>query len=134
MMAELGGWCRTLTTDFHEIGRRLSEAYLNVMRHYGMIPGEAQYAEKWLRGHQVALLANVTGLWIGEDVALRKPMKKGTVVGRIYNLYGDEIEVAKAPEDGQVFGLRSNPMVKIGDWCCFYGVIDEVRDNLIPRK
>jgi len=131
---ELGGWCRTLTTDFHEIGRRLSEAYLNVMRHYGMIPGKARYAEKWYYAHQIALLANANGLWIGEDVQLRKPMKKGIVLGHIYNLYGDEIEVAKAPEDGMIFGLRFRPMVRTGDWIYFYAVIDEVRDDLIIEK
>lgn len=128
---ELGGWCRTLTTDFHAVGRKLSDAYLNVMRHYGMIDGDAQYADEWLRGHQIAVLAGAPGIWVGEDVELRQPMKKGTVLGRIYSLYGDEIEVAEAPEDGQIFGLRSNPMVKTGDWCCFYAVIDGVRDDFI---
>ena len=131
---ELGGWCRMLTTDFHEICQRLSEAYLNVMRHYGMIPGEAQYAEKWYRAHQIALLANASGLWIGEDVKLRKPMKKGTVLGRIHNLYGDEIDMVRAPEDGMPFGLRFRVMVRTGDWVCFYAVIDEERDDLIPHK
>jgi uncharacterized protein len=130
---ELGGWCRMLTTEFHEVGRRLSEAYLNVMRHYDMIPGQAEYAEKWLRGHQIALLAGESGLWIGEDVPLREPMKKGTVLGHIYNLYGDEIDVAKAPEDGMIFGLRFRPMVLRGDWVCFYAVIDQVRDDFIPN-
>jgi len=131
---ELGGWCRMLTTEFQQVCQRLSEAYLNVMRHYGMISGKARYAEKWYRAHQIALLANASGLWIGEDIELRKSMKKGTVLGRIYTLYGDEIDVAKAPEDGMIFGLRFRPMVRTGDWICFYAVIDEVRDNLIPRK
>ena len=129
LTVELGGWCRMLTTDFQEIGRRIKDSYLNVMRHYGIIPGEAKYPEKVLRGHQEALLANATGLFVGEDIKLREPMKKGTVVGRIYNLLGDELEVLRAPEDGQVFGLRSKPMVIEGEWCCFYGVIDEVREK-----
>jgi predicted deacylase len=131
---ELGGWCRMFTTEFHEVARRLSDAYLNVMRHYEMIPGRADYAEKWHRGHQIALLANKSGLWIGEDIELRKPIKKGTPLGCIYNLYGDEIELVSAPEDGMVFGLRFRPMVQTGDWICFFAVIDEVRDNLVPQK
>lgn len=129
---ELGGWCRMLTTDFHQVGRRLSEAYLNVMRHYGMIPGEAAYAPRWNRGHQIALLANESGLWVGEDISFRTPMAKGTLLGRIYNLYGDPLQEVRAPEDGMVFGLRFRPMTRTGDWICFYAVIDEVRDNLIP--
>jgi hypothetical protein len=32
-----------------------------------------------------------------------------------------------------VFGLRSRPAVLEGEWCCFYGIIDEIRDDLIPR-
>jgi len=131
---ELGGWCRMLTTEFHEVGRRLADAYLNVMRHYGLIPGEAQYAEKWLRGHQIALLAGHSGLFIGADVELRKPMNKGTILGRIYNLYGDQVEVLKAPEDGMIFGLRFRVMTMTGDWCCFYAVIDEERGDLIPGR
>ncbi len=131
---ELGGWCSMFKTDFHEVGRRLSDAYLNVLRHYGMIEGQPQYADKWLRGHQVALLANSTGLFIGEDVQLRTAMKGGTVLGHIYNLYGDEIETLSAPADGQIFGLRFRVMTQTGDWCCFYAVIDAVRDDFLTRK
>lgn len=40
-----------LTTEFHEVGRWLSKTYLNVMRRYRMISGDAWYAEKWYRGH-----------------------------------------------------------------------------------
>ncbi|NLE77482.1 MAG: succinylglutamate desuccinylase, partial [Chloroflexi bacterium] len=54
---EWGGWSKMLKTDFHFIGQRFAAAYLNVMRHYGMIEGKAEYAKQWYRGHQVALLA-----------------------------------------------------------------------------
>ena len=114
------------------MGRDLSDAYLNVMRHYGMIRGQALYAGKWNRGHQIALLADESGLWVGEDIDLRQPMSKGTVLGHVYNLYGDVIQKVTAPEDGQVFGLRFRAMTRTGDWICFYAVIDEIRDNLIP--
>jgi predicted deacylase len=102
------------------------------MRHYGMIEGQARYADRWYRGHQIALLADESGLWVGEDIALRQPMAKGTVLGHIYNLYGDVIQEVTAPEEGQVFGLRFRAMTRTGDWICFYAVVDEVRDNLIP--
>jgi len=38
-----------------------------------------------------------------------------------------------APEDGVVFGLRSRPSVLAGEWCCFFGIIDEVRSDLLSR-
>jgi predicted deacylase len=59
-------------------------------------------------------------------------MAKGAVLGHISNLYGDVIQTVTAPQDGQVFGLRFRAMTRTGDWLCFFAVIDEVRDNLIP--
>ena len=129
---ELGGWCRMLTSDFHKVGQDLSDAYLNVMRHYGMIEGQAQYAGKWNRGHQIALLADESGLWVGEDIEI--PPAHGQRHGSgSYSqpVRGCDPEVT-APEDGQVFGLRFRAMTRTGDWICFFAVVDEVRDNLIP--
>lgn len=132
---ELGGQCRTLTADFDNVCKTLSRSMLNVLKHFGMIPGAAQYCKSWKRGHQIALLANYTGLWIGDpSLEFHKEIAKGTVLGKIVNLYGDVLETVKAPEDGLVFGLRHRPQVRVGDWICFYGVVDEVRDNLLPKK
>ncbi len=130
LTVELGGWCCYLTTDFHKIGHKLKDAYINVMRHYGIIEGEAEYADKWLRAHQVALLAGASGIFVGEDIPMRAPIKKGTCLGKIYNLYGDVLWEAIAPEDGQVFGLRSRPMVMEGEWVTFFALIDEVREDI----
>ena len=77
----------------------------------------------------MVVLAGAPGVWIGEIVELREPMEKNTVLGRIHNLYGGD--VAKASEDGQIFGSRSSPMVKTGAWRCFYAVSDEVRDGFV---
>ena len=134
LTVEHGGYCRTLTTDFHEVAQVYLDAYLNVMRHYGMIEGQAVYAKQWSRGHQVALLANASGLFVGADVPLRTPLKKGTVFGHIYNLYGDVLETLTAPADGQIFGLRYRPSVIEGEWCSFYAVIDEEREDLLVSK
>ena len=51
-------------------------------------------------------------------------------------VYGSHHEVpcqgeVRAPENGVVFGLRSRPAVLEGEWCCFFGIIDEVRNDLI---
>ena len=105
------------------------------MRHYKMIPGEARYCALWKRGTQKALLANCTGLWVGEpDVEFGKEIPKGTVLGRIYNLYGDVLETVTAPDDGLVFGLRARPSVRTGDWVCFFGIVDEIRDDLLAGR
>ena len=130
---ELGGNCRTLTADFHVIANDLRDGYLNVMRHYGMVDGEASYAAEWRMGHQEALLAPASGMWVGDpDMVFEQHIDAGKVLGRVYDLYGDVRAEVVAPEDGVVFGLRSRPAVLEGEWCCFYGIIDEVRDDLIP--
>lgn len=131
---ELGGNCRSLTGDFHEVAEDLSESYLNVMRHYGMIEGEADYAGEWRMGHQQPLLAPASGMWVGNpELELERPIAEGVLLGEIFSLYGDMLAEVTAPEAGVVFGLRSRPAVLEGDWCCFYGIIEETRDDLIPR-
>lgn len=131
---ELGGNCRTLTSDFHAIAKDLAESYLNVMRHYKMIPGQAEYAPSWRQGYQIALLAPTTGMFVGEpDLPFETDLAAGALLGKIYNLYGDVAAEVRAPRQGVVFGLRSRPSVIEGEWCCFFGVVEQVVDNLIPR-
>lgn len=132
---ELGGNCRTLTSDFHRVADDLRDGYENVLRHYGMLAGEAERASAWRMGHQEALLAPASGMWVGaRDLPFEEPIAGGTLLGRVYDLYGDVTAEVRAPEDGVVFGLRSRPAVLEGEWCCFFGIIDEVRDDLIPSR
>ncbi|MDZ4766389.1 MAG: M14 family metallopeptidase [Chloroflexota bacterium] len=132
---ELGGNCRTLTSDFHGIAQDLADGYLNVMRHYGMIDGAAEFAPAWRMGFQIALLAPATGMFVGSaDLPFETTIAAGTLIGQIYNLYGDVIAEVRAPREGVIFGLRSRPSVLEGQWCCFFGVIEETVDNLIPVR
>ena len=129
---ELGGNCRTLTRDFHTVADDLGTSYLNVMRHYDMIDGDARIAKQWRMGHQQALLAPASGMWVGNpDLEFETLMPEGTLLGEVYDLYGDVSATVRAPCEGIVFGLRSRPAVLEGEWCCFFGIIDERRDDLI---
>ena len=131
---ELGGNCRTLTSDFHTVADDLAGSYLNVMRHYDMIDGEALHATRWRMGHQQALLAPASGMWVGAPgLEFETPMPEGAPLGTIYDLYGDVTATVTAPCEGVVFGLRSRPAVLEGEWCCFFGIVDEERTDLIPN-
>jgi len=131
---ELGGLCRTLTREFHEVGEKLKDAYLNVLRHYGMIPGQARYASKWSIGHQETVLAPATGMWVAKpDLNFLQPMGEGETLGWIYDLYGNVVSEIRTPCEGMIAGIRSRPQVIEGEWICFYAVVDELRDDLIPR-
>lgn len=130
---ELGGNCRLLTGDFHRVARDLADSYLNAMRHYGMIPGQARYADAWHQGHQIALLAPATGMFVGApELPFETLLPEGTPLGRIYDLYGDVAAEVRAPQEGVVFGLRSRASVLEGQWCCFFGVIERTVDDLLP--
>jgi predicted deacylase len=132
---ELGGNCRLLTNDFHAIARDLADGYLNVMRHYGMIEGKASYAAEWRQGYQIPLLAPASGMFVGTaDLPFETALPAGTVLGRIYNLYGDVAAEVTAPQEGVVFGLRSRASVLEGQWCCFFGVVEKTVNDLIPNR
>ena len=131
---ELGGNCRTLTSDFHAIADDLAQGYLNVMRHYGMIAGEARYEPAWRMGYQIPLLAPATGMYVGEaDLPFETELEAGRLIGSIYDLYGDVIGEVRAPQAGVVFGMRSRPSVIEGHWCCFFGVVEDTVSDLIKR-
>ena len=130
---ELGGNCRTLTNDFHAIADDLAAGYLNVMRHYRMIPGEAQYEPAWRMGYQMPLLAPATGMYVGAgDLPFETELPAGTLIGQNHDLYGDVIGEVRAPQDGVIFGMRARPSVIEGHWCCFFGVVEETVTDLIP--
>ena len=85
-------------------------------------------------GHQEALLAPASGMWVGNPgLEFEKHVAAGTVLGWIYDLYGAIVDEVVAPEDGVVFGLRSRPAVLEGEWCCFYGIIDEVSEDMLAE-
>ena len=132
---ELGGNCRTLTADFHTIAEDLSAGYLNVMRHYGMIDGQPSYADAWRMGYQIPLLAPATGMYVGNrELPFEEEIEAGYLIGQIYDLFGDVVGEVRAPQAGVVFGTRSRPSVLAGQWCCFFGVVEETVNNLIPGK
>lgn len=126
---ELGGRPATSPSAFHRVGRVLADAALNVMKHYGMLPGQATYAQNRQTGVQHALLAPASGLFVaGAEVACQRPMAKGDHIATIYDLYGDVLATLEAPTDGTIFGLRALPNVSLGDWCCFYAELQGALD------
>jgi len=123
---ELGGLCDTFPSRFRANGDALAGAFLNIMRHYKMIDGTPQYATRWMVGQQkTVVLAPASGFWLPEPGVLRQRIIEGTLMARIYTLHGDVAAEIRAPFDGIPFGMRTNPTVQLGDWCVFYGVIEE---------
>lgn len=126
---ELGGRPATSPEEMRRVVSILTEAMRNVMRHYGMIAGEAHYPEKRWKGVQEALLAPASGVFVpAEGVACQKPMQRGEPIATIVDVWGDVQATLAAPADGMIFGLRALPNVMTGEWCCFYGKTNGLRD------
>ena len=72
-----------------------------------MFFGLQYYIKKYLTGVQHALLAPVGGMFVAEPtVKFQTPMKKGDLLAKIVNVYGDVLAELKAPVDGMFFGLH----------------------------
>ncbi len=121
---ELGGRSATSPQDFHRCARVLADGVLNVLRYYKIIKGKPTSAGKWQTGVQHALLAPVSGMFVAEPtLRFQQPMKKGDLLARIVDVYGDLLAELRTPVDGMIFGLRALPNVQTGEWCCFYAEI-----------
>jgi predicted deacylase len=126
---ELGGRSATSPEAFAGIGRELADSILNILRHYGMYPGEAKYPNPRWKGEQEALLAPASGLYLPEPgVRFLELMKQGDPIARIVDVWGDTLATLTAPADGMIFGLRALPNVMTGDWCCFFNKVTGTRD------
>lgn len=126
---ELGGRSATSPEAFARIGRELANSILNILRHYKMYPGQAEYPSPRYKGQQEALLAPASGIFIPEPgVQFLTMMPKGTRIARIASIFGDTLGEIVAPADGMFFGLRALPNVTTGDWCCFFCKVEGTRD------
>lgn len=126
---ELGGRSGTSPEGFARIGRELANSILNILRHYKMYPGTAEYPSPRYKGQQEALLAPASGIFIPEPgVKFLTMMTKGTRIARVVSIFGDTLGELVAPADGMFFGLRALPNVTTGDWCCFFCKVEGTRD------
>jgi len=77
-------------------------------------------------GHQkgIKTVEKIIEASIKKNIKFLTMMKKNDEIAKIIDYQGKELCILKAPEDGMFFGLRALPNVTIGDWCCFYAIIE----------
>ena len=84
----------------------------NVLRHLEMLPGEPEPPARPMRtvGSFVWLRSRDEGWW---DAAVRAgdEVAEGGLLGRVRNLWGDELEEIRAPRDGVVLFSTTSPAV-----------------------
>lgn len=84
----------------------------NVLRYLGALEGEVEPTP----GQRTFASSNgfhtpIEGMWLPE-VDLQEEVTQGQRIGRVENLYGDEIAEIQAPVTGMVLYLTSSPAVK----------------------
>jgi predicted deacylase len=86
------------------------EGVMNVLRHMGILGGEPKRRTPRVSRKRLRLLATHGGAW-HPSVELDADVKKGTELGKVTDLFGNVLQVARAPEAG-VIGMTR----------CFYSV------------
>jgi predicted deacylase len=51
------------------------------------------------------------------------------LLATIIDYNGNTLCELRAPEEGMFFGLRALPNVTVGDWCCFFAIIEGKWEN-----
>ncbi|HEY5057502.1 MAG TPA: succinylglutamate desuccinylase/aspartoacylase family protein [Gaiellaceae bacterium] len=95
--------------------RMLAAGVRNVLRYLEMLPGEPAPPHPQLRsvGSFVWLYAKTGGWWDAAAPAGIE-VREGDVLGRVRNLWGDELEEVRAPAAGVVLFVTSSPAVAEG--------------------
>jgi predicted deacylase len=91
------------------------DGIVSVMKYMGMLEGEPEMRKDIpIDPEQVRLHAERGGLWLQKVPAGRK-VSKGEELGRIVDLFGDTLQVVKAPFAGVVNNSRTSTVAYTGD-------------------
>jgi predicted deacylase len=113
-----GGSDRAPENRDHNVGLYV-KGILNVMKYLGMIDGSPDLPSKYwmVEGESHICFAKHGGLLIFErGIQLKQKVKKGQKLGKVVNLFGEEVESINAEFDGLVVTFRSYPLINPGDF------------------
>lgn len=97
---------------------------LNVLRHLGMMPGEAVLPPLRLTVERTHWIRSRTGGILDLKVDLGQPLHRGQAISVNTNPFGREKRQLKAPYAGIVLGLTQLPLVHPGDAICNVARVD----------
>jgi hypothetical protein len=99
---------RTDEVDFHYDG------ILNVMKYFKMIKGKPKIKPLPVNPEQVKITSEHGGLWY-QLVEAGSKVKEGDLLGKVCDIFGDELQLVTAPYDGLVNNSRTSVSVNSGD-------------------
>jgi hypothetical protein len=121
--AEIGGGGM-----FREDDARIAErGIMNAMKHLHMIEGRPEgLPAEWIlleMGPEGEMMFSNCGGFFLPEVSLSAEVRRGEVMGRIFDLLGDVVEEVRAPHDGLVASYRTYPQVNPCGWVFDFPVV-----------
>jgi predicted deacylase len=116
VIAELGGSANRLPGPLKENVDCFKRLIKNLLRHFGMIDGKANYAKEWgiIKGTNVK--CQYGGLIIlSEKCRIDTEVKEGDHLITIVDLFGHELIKVNSPQDGIILGVPASPVAYPGN-------------------
>ena len=96
-------------------GSVIVRGLINMMRRLEIIDGPWQPPVGWHLVGQTPVRSTRWGLLVPEDgTVIGGPVRAGQVLYRLWNMYGDEVEVIVSPSHGTLAAARTFPCVQPG--------------------
>jgi len=120
-LAEIGGESR-----FSEDSVNLFLSGLrNIMKYLGLLDGQPKFRDKYILADGDFVSCDSGGFYIVEK-KVHDMVRNGDVIGRIYDMFGNEIDQVTAPIDGAILSVRTFAKVSPGDWVFCIGKATEI--------
>jgi predicted deacylase len=116
VIAELGGSSNRLPGPLMENVGCFRRLIKNLLRHLGMLDGDATYANEWgiIKGTNVK--CQYGGLIIlAEKCRIDREVKEGDHLLSIVDLFGKELIRVHSPQDGVILGVPASPVAYPGN-------------------
>ena len=92
-----------------------AERLRNVLRRIGMLPGAVTDHGKMLFFSNFAWVKSTRGGLFTRAVKCGERVKKGQIIGRYYDVFGDLVEEKKSPRAGIVLAINGGPVMASGE-------------------
>ena len=97
--------------------RLQADAVRSFLRKVGVLPGEPARVAAYTVVTGYRIVTNSRGGFFEAAVKPGDPIQEGSVLGRIFNVYGDNVETLTAPAGSQiVLGVSTYPAAPTGGW------------------
>lgn len=95
------------------------DGIFNVMMHLDMIRGTPEVPAKYTRVSKYVVIRPTKSGIFKAHVNVGDKVKKDQEIGKVYNIFGEEIEKIVSPVDGIVNVVNTHPFINAGQYECY---------------